>query len=59
MYYYPGMSKSPYGLPIPPKRKGRPSYLQKFLARQGDLFPAQKLIAGLSTSKGDSHEQHS
>lgn len=45
MYFSPGVS-NPYGLPMPPKRQGRPSNLSKFLVRQGDLFPVERLLAG-------------
>lgn len=58
MYYYPGQPASPYGLPISPKKRGRPSDLSKLQAVQGDLFLAELMISkDLSTAAGPRPER--
>lgn len=56
MYGYPGMPKSPYGLPIPPKKRGRPTDKARLEAVQGDLFLAELIILKQCVVPGNSAE---
>lgn len=40
MYYAPKKCKNPYRLPLPKRKRGRKSALEKFLLHQGDFFSA-------------------
>lgn len=44
MYYAPKKCKNPYRLPLPKRKRGRKSALEKFLLCQGDFFPADLAV---------------
>lgn len=45
MYGYPGQPASPYGLPFPPKKRGRKTDAAKLAASNHDLFTAELILA--------------
>lgn len=49
MYGLPG-SPIQFGSKLPPKKRGRPSALSKFLENQRDLFPVDLYTAKLSSA---------